>query len=121
MRPLGRQDFCEGLLTQVTRRLLWGGLLSLQLACTTVHSVHLTNLSVPREQGREISASVSKLVFLGFSFSSEYVFEARERLYRLCPEGVVTGVLSVFESTNAVLLSVETVRVRGYCVPAPED
>lgn len=85
--------------------------------CTTLRSVHLSNLSVPKESGREISAKVSKVLILGIGFSTSYVFEARQRLYALCPDGVVTGVLSVFESTNALLLSVETVRVKAYCVP----
>ncbi len=93
------------------------GLMSCLFGCTTLRSVHLSNLSVPKESGRPISAKVSKVLVLGIGFSSDYVFEARQRLYELCPDGVVTGVLSVFESKNALLLSIETVKVRAYCVP----
>ena len=83
--------------------------------CTTVNSVHLTNLSVPTSKSRRISAEVTKLTFLGFSASNDYAFEVREKLYAACPGGTVTGVLSTFESTLYVVLVEFKVRARGFC------
>lgn len=89
-------------------------LLSLS-ACTTVQSAYLTNMSAPAASARPIEAESSKLVFLGLNFDNDYAFEARESLYAQCPAGMVTGVLSTYETRSYVIFTDHVIRARGYC------
>jgi hypothetical protein len=89
-------------------------------ACTTVQSAYLTNLSTPVAAARPIQAESSKMVFLGMNFDNDYAFEARESLYAQCPGGMVTGVLSTYETRSYILLTDHIVRARGYCSEASQ-
>lgn len=99
-------------------RRIFGFLLFLASACTTVQSAYLTNLSAPVSDARPIEAKSSKLVFLGMNFDNEYAFEARDSLYAQCPGGMVTGVLSTYETKSYVFFTDHIVRARGYCSEA---
>ncbi len=98
-----------------------GAALILALAvggCASVHSAYMTNLSVPAEQGKQVAATAAKTVVLGFNFTNDYVFEAREALLDACPGGRVTGVLSTYETFFYLLWTRHEVRVEGVCVAA---
>src|SRR5262249_17018144 len=79
-------------------------------ACTTVQSAYLTILSRPTSASRPIEAKSSKLVFLGLNFDNDYAFEARESLYAQCPGGVVTGVLSTYETRSYLIFTDHVIR-----------
>jgi hypothetical protein len=85
-------------------------------SCATVHSAYMTNVSVPSSQGRTISASSSRFVFLAFNFDNEYAFEAQQRLAAKCPEGMVTGIFTTFETKWYVFFTDFQLKARGTCV-----
>jgi len=91
------------------------------VGCKTLHSAYLTNMSVPDGSRRAIDAESSKTVFLGLNFSNDYADEAREQLYAQCPDGLVTGVLSTFETTSYLIVTTHTVKAHAFCVVSGGD
>ncbi len=88
----------------------------LAVSCATVHSAFMTNVSSSPQHGRMIEASASKFVFLAFNFDNDYAFGARDRLMAACPNGMVTGILTTFESKWYVFFTDFEVKDRGLCV-----
>lgn len=85
-------------------------------SCATVHSAFLTNVSAPSSRGKMIESSAEKFVFLAFNFDNDYVFEAQRKLASSCPNGMVTGILTTFETKWYFLFTNYEVRARGLCV-----
>ncbi len=88
--------------------------------CASVHSVYMTNLRAPETSGTPIQVEVQKRVVLGFNFDNDYVFEARQELIEKCGQGLVTGVLSTYETYSYVIFTDHVVRAEAVCVAAPE-
>lgn len=85
-------------------------------ACASVQSVTMTNLRAPLAEGRPIEARVEKTVVLGLNFDNDYVFQARKDLLAQCPNGVVTGVMSTYETYWYVVLTDHVVKAEAVCV-----
>ena len=83
--------------------------------CVHVKTVSLT--SVPEDRGQAVSAEGSRFLFLGISFSTDYVDEAIAKLSDQCPNGKIEGVLTKLEVVNYFLFFFATERVvaKGFC------
>ncbi|CAN0543125.1 unnamed protein product, partial [Laminaria digitata] len=90
-------------------------LLTCLCSCTTVRSVHLSNLSVPKESGRPISAKVSKVLVLGIGFSNDLAGAAMKGLFDQCAGGRVMFVHSRLSTSHYIIMQRTTVHVSGRC------
>jgi hypothetical protein len=88
----------------------------LSTSCATVHRAFMTNVSASPSQGKMIEASAEKFVFLGFNFNNDYAFEAQKKLVSSCPNGMVTGILTTFETQWYVFFTNYEIKARGLCV-----
>lgn len=84
--------------------------------CASIESVSLT--SIPKERSRPISASASRMIFLGFNFDNNYVNEVPRRLIDKCEGGTITGILTKDESIwyFPPFVYERRVAAQGYCV-----
>ncbi len=90
-------------------------LLSLFLlsSCASVNSVSLT--PIPADRSRQVSAEVSKTIFLAFSFDNDFVDPLVQQLKDQCPKGVVSGILTKDETISYILVYTKRVTATGYC------
>ncbi len=90
-------------------------LLSLFLlsSCASVNSVSLT--PIPADRSRQVSAQVSKTIFLAFSFDNDFVDPLVQKLKDQCPKGVVSGILTKDETISYILVYTKRVTATGYC------
>ena len=72
--------------------------------------------SIPAQRDQVVSAEGSRFMFLGISFSSDFVDEAVEDLSGMC-NGKVEGIMTKFETHNyfLYLFTSEVVKVKGFC------
>ena len=72
--------------------------------------------SIPAQRDNLVSAESSRFLFLGISFSTDFVEEAVEELGDQC-KGKVEGIITKFETHNyfLYLFMSEKVKVKGFC------
>ena len=72
--------------------------------------------SIPAERDQVVSAESSRFLFLGISFSTEFVDEAVKSLRSQC-NGKVEGIITKFETHNYFLFLFmnEKISVKGFC------
>jgi hypothetical protein len=87
------------------------------VGCAALNSVSLT--PIPKDRSKQISAEVSKTIFLAFSFDNDYVDPLISQLKAKCPQGIVTGILTKDEVIHYVIVHTHRVTATGYCLQAP--
>ncbi|MCB0412336.1 MAG: hypothetical protein KDD22_07410 [Bdellovibrionales bacterium] len=83
--------------------------------CASVNSLSIT--SIPAKRTNQVYAEKSKMIFLGFNFSNDYVEELVEDLQSQCPRGTVSGILTKDENYMYFLffLTKRKVSAKGFC------
>ena len=93
-------------------------LLSLALltsgACASLQSVSFTEMPVQRNH--QVSADVSKTMFLLFSFNNDFLDELQQKLQDECKGGSVEGIMTKHENYNYFIINRMVVKASGYCV-----
>ncbi len=84
-------------------------------SCVSLSSVSITQ--IPKERNKEVSASSSKFIIFGFSFSNEYADEVVKNLKKKCDGGMVQGILTKDENVNYFIGIVmkREITASGYC------
>ncbi len=83
-------------------------------SCTSLSTISTT--TIPKDRSQVVSAEVSKLVFLMFSFNNDFVNELPEKLAAQCPNGKVSGLLTKHEVTAYILFFSHRVTATGNCI-----
>ena len=91
-------------------------LFSTLVACRSVQSVSLTQ--IPSKRDKEVQATASRWIFLGFNFDNDYVDTIVTELKDQCPKGQIRGILTKDEGIVYFPLFVHKreVHATGYCV-----
>lgn len=87
------------------------------VGCASVNSVSLT--PIPKDRSKQVSAEVSKTIFLAFNFDNDYVEPIVTELKSKCPQGMVTGILTKDEVIHYFIVHTRRVTATGYCLQAP--
>jgi hypothetical protein len=90
-------------------------LLGLLQACVSLQSVSLTQ--IPAKRSNQVTATASRMSFLGFNFDNDYVNSITDNLKSQCQNGQVQGILTKDEATAyfGPFLFKRTVTASGYC------
>ena len=85
------------------------------VGCVSVKTVSLT--SVPAQRTKVVKAEDSRFLFLGISFSTQFIDSAIENLSGQCPSGKIEGILTKHEVVNYFLwfFMTERVTAKGFC------
>ncbi len=94
--------------------------LSSLIGCRSIQSVSLTQ--IPSKREKEVQASASRWIFLGFNFDNDYVDEITNQLKQACPKGQVRGILTKDEHVVyfPLFVHLREVHAKGYCVQHPK-
>lgn len=89
-------------------------------SCT--YSVHQFNAGdvvrpLPLEKMKLINAEGEQFSFLGFTFDTNYVLEAVEKLNEKCPGGEIQGINTRFSTAHGFLSWRNKVHLEGFCIP----
>lgn len=98
------------------KHLLLGILMSLVCGCASLNSVSVT--PVPGHRAHQVTAQVSKLIILAFSFDNDFIDPLVQELKQRCPNGVISGILTKDETISYVLAHTRRVTATGYCQSA---
>lgn len=97
-------------------RILFVALTFLSLIhCASLNSISMT--SVPKDRSKPVSAEAKKTTFLGISFSNDYAYDLSRELKEKCKGGLVSGILTKFETVCYPLCLVVSYKItaKGYC------
>ena len=81
--------------------------------CASVNSVSLT--PIPSQRSRQVTAEVSKVIFLGFNFDNDFIDPLVDQLKQQCPNGVVSGILTKDETIAYFIVFKKRVTATGFC------
>lgn len=95
---------------KITAALILAGIAT---GCASINSVSLT--PIPSARSRPVSAEVTKIIILGFSFDNDFIDPLVSDLQQKCPNGVISGILTKDETISYFLVFKKRVVATGYC------
>jgi hypothetical protein len=95
-------------------KIFLGCVLLMSTACASLQSVSFTEM--PAQRNHQVSAEVSKFMFLFLSFDNDFVNSLPQELEAECRGGSVEGIMTKHESYSYILFHRIVVKARGYCV-----
>lgn len=93
--------------------------LLLLFSCAHSHHQSATDVSLNPlgRPGTLIKAESEQFVFLGFTTSTQYVEEARDKLLAQCPTGSISPLTTHYYTSLGVLSWTNRIRMEGICLP----
>ena len=94
--------------------------LSLFLTVSCTYSVHLSQINrnnqpISKELTKQVEIVTERKIFLGFTFNSNYVDDAYDKLLKACPQEVV-AVNTQYSTSHSFLHWTNKITLRAICL-----